>query len=383
MALGPLASAVSRSRRGAAGVREWLLLGGNRLHVSAVLLVVVAGAIVALVASGVAPLLRSTPIEFLVFALISGNFVLISIVVSLNQFVLSRHLESPDEIRSRMDEMLGYRKEVSVTARRDVLPITQSGFLVVLFHTLGRQIRDLEREIPETTDEAAQEELWILTGELEGHCAAVLDRLERTGHGVQGALFEMLNESYASFIYLTYHIESEHAAGLSAGAAELLGEVNQSLEQLDVARRFFKTVFIQSQLASLSRRLLYIGIPVQLLSVLLMLAFTAPTGSLPSTGVLQVVVSAIVVLGFAPIVILTAYIIRLSTVAERTAAMYPFTSEPSGIAGLPDTHYEFDDVRTAGHGPTGSGDSSVPRDPFGDGADGIDEDRWGSSETGR
>ncbi|MEF8775975.1 MAG: hypothetical protein V5A43_05675 [Haloarculaceae archaeon] len=338
-------------------VQEWLLLTGNRLLVSAAVLLVVAAVVLGLVFSGLAPLVRSTPIEFLVFALISGNFVLISIVISLNQFVLSRHLESPDEIRSRMDEMLGYRREVSATSRREVLPITQAGFLIVLFHTLGRQVRDLERAIPETTDEAAQEELLALSGALEGHCRSVLDRLERGTRGVQAALFEMLNESYASFIYLTYHLESEHAAGLAPDTEDLLADVNRSLEQLDVARRLFKTVFIQSELASLSRMLLYIGLPVQLLSVLLMLAFTAPAGSEPATSVLQIVVPAIVVFGFAPIVILAAYIVRLSTVAERTAAMYPFTSEPSGIADLPDTHYGVEvDREAGGAGASGGGD---------------------------
>jgi len=34
----------------------------------------------------------------------------------------------------------------------------------------------------------------------------------------------------------------------------------------------------------------------------------------------------VVTAGFAPIVLLTAYILRLATVVHRTAAMYPFTT---------------------------------------------------------
>ena len=317
---------------------EWLLLTGDRLAVSAGLLVVVAVAVGGAVASGFAPLRQHTPTQFLLFALISGNFALITIVVSLNQFVLARHLESPDEIRSRMDEMLGYRREVGEASRRTVLPITPAGFLSLLFDTIAGQGRDLERSIPEVDDELAQRELSALTGELERHSDEVLAHLSGGTRGVQAALFATLSESYASYIYLAYHLQSEHGAALAAGTTQLLDDLVRSLEQVDVARRFFKTVFIQSELASLSRRLLYIGLPVQLVTVVLLLAFTAPAGSEPSTGLLSLVVPTIVVVGFAPIVILTAFILRLSTVAERTAAMYPFTSEPRGIASLPETH---------------------------------------------
>lgn len=317
------------------GVREWLLLTGNRLVVAGVLLLVVAVTILAAVASGFVPLEVRTPMLFMLFALVSGNFVLITIVVSLNQFVLARHLESPDEIRERMDEMLGYRREVGEASRRTVLPITPAGFLSLLFDTIAGQVRDLQRAIPETGDERAREELRALTDDLERHTDDVDALLERA-RGGEAALLATLNESYASYIYLAYHVESEHAGALPDGAASLLPDLVSSLEQVDVARRFFKTMFIQSELASLSRLLLYVGVPVQFATVVLMLSFTAPAASDPSTGVLAVVVPTIVVLGFTPIVLLTAFILRLSTVAERTAAMYPFTSEPRGIASLPD-----------------------------------------------
>ena len=348
MRVGAIERGVRSLRTAGEAGREWVLFSGHRLAVSAVGLLAVAAVAFGIVVSGLAPLEAETPILFLVFALISGNFVLISIVVSLNQFVLTRHLESPDEIRSRMDEMMGYRRAVGESSRRDVLPITQTGFLAVLFQTIDEHVRDIRREIPETADEMAQDELWTLTAGLEAHCARVSELLEGTAGDPRQALFEMVNESYASYIYLAYHLESEHAETISDAVTDRLTGLNRTLEQVDVARRFFKTVFIQSELASLSRLLLYIGIPVQLLSMVLMLAFTTPPGTPLSPAVLEVVVPVILVLGFTPIVILTAYIVRLSTVAQRTAAMYPFTSEPNGLGDLPDTHLRGDGLEGDG-----------------------------------
>jgi hypothetical protein len=336
-----------------ARAREWLLLTGNRLVVSGVLLLIVAVAVVGAVAIGFAPLRAATPILFLLFALISGNFVLITIVVSLNQFVLSRHLESPDEIKQRMDEMLGYRREVGESTSKNVLPITPSGFLTVLFLNIGRLQRDLEREASDVVDDSVRQLLLELTGELGTHASDVLDLLTRTNRGVRAALFATLNEDYASYIFVAYHLESEHDAALGEDTTTLLARLVRSLEQVDVARRFFKTIFIQSELASLSRRLLYIGLPVQLVTVVMMLSFTAPGEGGPSTGVLTVVIPAIVIAGFAPIVILTAYILRLSTVAQRTAVMYPFTGKTTGIAPVLEAYRRTDDAATGAEAEAG------------------------------
>ncbi|NIS33534.1 MAG: hypothetical protein GWN07_23650, partial [Actinobacteria bacterium] len=70
------------------------LLTGSRLWVTAGVLAVVAGLLWGAVLTGLAPMAERTPILFLLFALISGNVTLITIVVSISQFVLSRHLES-------------------------------------------------------------------------------------------------------------------------------------------------------------------------------------------------------------------------------------------------------------------------------------------------
>jgi len=329
------ASAGDLTRRRRA--REWLLLTGNRMAVSAVLLLVVAFVVLIAVVSGFTPLRVRDPMLFMLFALISGNFTLITIVVSLNQFVLTRHLESPDEIRHRMDEMLGYRQEVSESSMQTVLPITPSGFLKVLFSNIARHGRDLERRIPEIENEQTRTALDQLTAELDSHASYVIDLLEDAPRSVQPALFTTLNANYASSIYLAFYLESEYAGAISEETTTLLTQLIRSLKQVDVARRFFKTVFIQSELASLSRLLLYIGLPVQVVTVVLLLAFSAPATVGPSRTVVMLIIPVIVILGFAPFVILTSFIVRLSTVAKRTAAMYPFTEEPSTIASVFET----------------------------------------------
>jgi hypothetical protein len=312
--------------------KEWFLLSGSRLAVTGFGLLVVSATLWAVVTTGVAPLESETPVLFLLFALISGNFTLITIVISISQFVLSRHLESPGEIREKMDEMVRYRREVGETTRQRVVPIRPPDFVLVLFRSIDRRVESLEAELSSPRvgadgNESVLAEARELVDGLHSHVEYVIALLNRPGTGLNYALFATLNASYETYIYDAWRLRTEHADALPDPVVDALGELVDSLEQVDVARRVFKTVFIQSELAALSRTLLYIGVPVQVVTVVLMLLFTKAGGSGPSPATLRLIIPTIVTVGFAPILLLAAYILRLATVAKRTASMYPFTNQ--------------------------------------------------------
>ncbi len=307
---------------------EWLLVDGNRLVVSGALLAVVAAIIWGAVLTGLAPLTERTPVLFLLFALVGGNFTLITIVVSISQFVLSRHLESPGEVRDRMAEMVSYRQDVGDLTGERLIPVTPTGFMLLLFRSIERDAR----EVPDTdwtgVDDAVAADVDALLADVADHAASVVDLLENRDGGIRAALFATLNADYSRYFYHTYRLRDEYGETLPTAAAETLSGLEGHIEQVDVARRYFKTVLIQSELSSLTRLLLYIGPPVQIASVVLMLLYTAPDPELVSRPVLLVVIPAVVTAGFAPFALLTAYILRLATVVERTAVMYPFASGP-------------------------------------------------------
>lgn len=307
---------------------DWFLLSGNRLVVSAVLLAVVAGVVWGVVLSGLAPLTERTPILYLLFALVSGNFTLVTIVVSINQFVLSRHLESPGEIREGMEEMVGYRRDVGEAVRERVVPVTPSGFFTILFRAIDRDIEGLQERDWDDADLAADVE--ALMTWLDDHAEHVLGLVGGSGAGIRYALLATLDANYARYFAGAYRIRAKYGDELPDDVAESLDRIEKNVEMVDVARRYFKTVFIQSELASLSRLLLYVGVPVQVATVVLMLLFTAESGPFVARPVLAVAIPLVVTVGFLPITLLTACILRLATVVQRTAAMYPFTTRGDG-----------------------------------------------------
>jgi len=311
-------------------VVNWFLLTGSRLWVTAGLLVIVAVLLWGLVLTSYAPLIERTPILFLLFALISGNVTLITIVVSISQFVLSRHLESPGEIRQQLRDLVGYRREVSEMTGEQVLPVIPRGFLLLLFRSIVNDADALRDQEWHEEDEALRREVQPLMYNLEGHARYLIRLLSSGEAGVRSALFATLDTNYSQFFYEIYRIRTAHEQELPESVGRKLDRLERHVEQIDIARRYFKTVFIQSELASLSRVLLYIGLPVLVGTVMLTLLFTATSSPAISRPVLAATIPAVVTAGFAPLLLLAAYIIRLATVVKRTAAMYPFTTRDDG-----------------------------------------------------
>ncbi|MFB6117919.1 hypothetical protein [Halosegnis sp.] len=313
---------------------EWVLLTGDRVLVAALGLLLLSGVLAAIIILGGVPFRKETPVLFLLFALIAANFTLIAIVTSLSQLVLGRRLESPGEIRRKIDETIDYREEVGAAVGRSVVPVRPDAFLLALYRDVDRLLETLETQQSEGRTRLAREELAELTVNLRSHCSYVTDVLRRPASGVKHALFVSLDADFETAVYRAWHLQWEHADEFAEGAAEPLARLAETLQHIEVAGRLFKTVFIESEIAELSRFLLYVGIPVQLAAVGLTLAYTAPGAGPPlAPSTLRVVVPMVIVAGFAPFVLLSSYVVRLTVVAGRTADSFPFSSQLStGVA---------------------------------------------------
>ena len=305
---------------------EWILVSGHRLLVSTLLLIGVYAVLELAVVVGLTPLREETAMLFVLFALISGNFTLIAIVVSLSQFVLARHLETPGEIREKIDDMIRYRQEVGETAQQSVIPISHSQFFLTLFESVRRELRVIDRQRDPANGEEVQRMLDDVVAGLDPHVEYVIDILERPETGIRYALYVTLSADYETSLHIVWSIQAERLEDLSTPAANALDRLVETLEQIDIARRTFKSVFIQAELASLSRLLLLIGLPTLVVLLLVMLLFSAGIRPISSGGFIPTVFPVVVSAGLGPIVLLAAYIVRLATVARRTATLYPFSS---------------------------------------------------------
>ena len=314
---------------------EWVVLTGDRRLVSVLGLAPLAAVLPLLVVSGLAPLRTETPVLFLLFALIGANFTLIAIVTSLSQFVLGGRLESPGEIRAKTRETISYREDVGNTIGRGLMPVKPDAFFLVLYRSVEEELDELEAVSAEGRTRRAREELAALVTGLRTHTGYVIDLLERPESGLKHALFTSLTADYEHAVHRAWYLRIEHADEFTDRVGEPLGRLTETLKHIEVASRMFRTVFIEAEVSELSRYLLYVGLPVQLAAVAVMLLYTAP-GSAPPLplGVLYVLVPAVLTGGFVPFLVLASYVVRLTVVARRTADTFPFSSQLRSTVAL-------------------------------------------------
>jgi hypothetical protein len=189
-----------------------------------------------------------------------------------------------------------------------------------------------------TAVEGMVREIESLETDIRQHVDYVIDVLKRPSSGVKHALFLSLSADYESSVYQAWHLQWEHADEFTEEAAEPLARLAGTLQHIEVASRLFKTVFIESEVSELSRYLLYVGIPVQLAAVALTLVYTAGSGPPLPLPTLRVVVPAVIAAGFAPFLLLTSYVVRLTLVAHRAASFPSYWFTPPEAA----PHYPTD-----------------------------------------
>lgn len=318
---------------------EWLLLTGDRLLVSALQFVALLGVFTVVMVSGIAPLREETPVLFLLFALIAANFTLIAIVTSLSQLVLGRRLESPGEIRAKMNDTMAYRRDVGETIDQTIMPVKPDAFFLILFETARSDLAVLGELTSQGRTSRTRQELEDLVGGLDDQTDYVVRLLEHPSSEMKHALFASLNTKYGNYVHRAWYLQTEYADEFTDRLIEPLSRLTETLEHIVVASRMFETVFIESEVSELSRFLLYVGLPVQIAAVVVMLLYTAPElVPLVPSSVLNVLVPGTLTAGFAPFLVLNSYIVRLTVVARRTADNFPFSSQLKRPLALRDTY---------------------------------------------
>jgi hypothetical protein len=318
-----LASVVSQPK-------EWFYLIENRLIISAILL----GGVFAILAAvefvnGVFSE-EIMPLFYLYSALTGGNFTLITIVLSINQLVISQQLDGPGGLRQEIQDTNEYRESVLETLDQDVAPVTPTEFLDMLLIATQEELDLLQEDSLEqwnNNDEESDDiDLEEVVTALQTHIDHVNSLLERSDVGIFQALSVTLNTNYSQEIYKVRQFKTTHENHLSEETNDALDNLAVRLQQIDVTRQYLKTLFMQNELSKLSRHLLYVGVPAILTSILMLQTFAATSQALFSPQELVAYVPLTSTISVAPLAVLFAFMLRISMVSERTVAITPFTT---------------------------------------------------------
>lgn len=317
--------AVSTSQR----VKKWVLVDGPRSVVAVMTVIGLFAFVTAVSVSSLAPWASTRPVFYVFVGLITGNVTVVTVVVSISQLLLSKELKAPHELRAQMDSAIEYRAEVEDAVDR-VPPVEPLEFLRLLFETVRRDAQRLGGLARNETD-------GVVADDIDYAVAAVTDRATTVDALLQDAdtttinvLSATLTVNYADEIRHLRQIQSDYGDELPDDVNDGIDALVGHLQDIDIARQYFKTIYLQEELAVLSRALVLVGLPALVVIVSGLFVFTASTGASVSRPVLTVLLPAIVAVGFVPLAVLLSFVLRIATVSQRTAAMVPFRTPKQG-----------------------------------------------------
>ncbi|MFB6127562.1 MAG: hypothetical protein ABEJ79_09770 [Halolamina sp.] len=301
-------------------VRRWLLLDGNRWAVAGLLASCVFAFLVGVGTLDPSPLRAvmtgSDPIETTFEGLVTGIITGVTLVVTIDQLVLSKQLGSLADHRGRLDNELEFRRDVE-RLLGDVSPAEPARFLHALLAETDARAAALREAVD---DDDAGRRVEAFTVEHDANADTVADRLTGARYLEFSALRAALDYNYAYRVHQARRLEREHGDDLPTEASDALSVFVEALTFFGPAREHVRGLYFQNELVRLSRVVLSAAVPALAvtLGVLLFLDAGDVTGATLGVSHLLVLVSAAATLAVTPFLLLVSYVLRIVTITQRT-----------------------------------------------------------------
>jgi hypothetical protein len=323
---------------------RWILLTGHRSLIAAVITGVLF--VIFLVTGFAGYISLSVPDRAVWFlnGTINGLLTLIPIVVGLNQIVLSQQLGSLDDLYDRTKGTFDLHQQIADTTGVAVGSPQVSEFFADLIAAINDRATELEEVADESTNDQLTEDVEDYTETLSEQTDHISSGLEDLGFELIDTLIVLLDYHNSWQLHTTRRLKATYEDDFSETAAETLDELEEMFLELDATRDYLKTLWIQRELTTLSRMMLYTGLPATIVAALGI--FIAP--EIPALTIarptIAVLLSATIAVSLLPLSVLLAYTVRIALIAHRTAAFGPFIpqAEQERISGEVTTDSEDD-----------------------------------------
>jgi len=307
------------------GIVRWILLEANRLAITGWLLTLV---FVAFLTLGILwtiemqnLLTETRAVETILNTLLSGMILLVSIVVSINSIVLSYDMSSVTNQTDRVEGASTFRRDLSKLTRPDENPSEPTSFLKVMSRTIRERAEGLNDDIDERGDDGTEDLRNYTTSVAE--MAENLGSIEETDGAEFAVLWKGMEFGYGTQIEQSRQLKSTLSSESDGDLPEQFDALIEAFELFAIGKEYFKTLYYTQEVSKLSQTLLVITLPAILINSSTILAVNAhvlPDFWLLGIPPLQVFVAAAFTVSLAPYIVLTAYMLRLSTVARLTSS---------------------------------------------------------------
>jgi hypothetical protein len=254
-----------------------MFLTGNRGVVALGITGVFAAFFAGLVPLGSVPLEHVQPLYYAYSGLIAGNLTLITVIVSINQLFLSRELRSPGELQTQIENIVEYRQGIE-HATGEIPPSTPLAFLGILVEATRQKAHQVGGFAEDGVVPSGGEEVEDVVTTLTDQMDQIAERLSESEPDTFNVLSVMLGTNYAQHIYKLRVVRAEHEEDTADVAHEAIDDLIERLEDIDISRQYFRSIYLQEELSALSRILLYTGLPSVAIAIATLVVLTIPPG---------------------------------------------------------------------------------------------------------
>lgn len=209
---------------------DGVVFGGSRPAVAGVLLLGVFLVYFSLGYFGFFVLTQGSRLLWLFNGLVNGLLPLVTVVLAIEQLVLSEEFSSIDDLSAQLERMSEFRSRVSDLTGDSVSPIEPAAFLTALLRTLQDRAHTLRAGLPEDHDRDG--EVDDLTAELIEQTDAVSQQLEQLSM-TDDLLLIMLSYNDSRLFHSTQKIRTEHTSSLPSSTVSTLDESQELLKRID------------------------------------------------------------------------------------------------------------------------------------------------------
>ncbi|WP_255170338.1 hypothetical protein [Natrononativus amylolyticus] len=310
--------------------KHWFLLNANRWLVTALLVAFVFVGL--LILSQVSPVsLRALmgekePVHFLFQALVTALITGVTLVLTINQLVLSQELGAVDDQRERLEGSLEFHDDVEDVIDAPISPPEPAAFVRAIISASQDRADEFRDAVDDSRDEEFEERVDDFVDNLTTHADEIRDDLEDAQFGTYDVVKAALDYNYSWKIFRARRIRNAHADSFTDEAKDAYDGLLESLKLFGLAREHFKTLYFQWELINLSRAMMYVSVPALIVAISMLLFFDAEavTGTVLGVDTVVWVSVATATIAVIPFLLLIAFVLRIATMAKRTLAIGPF-----------------------------------------------------------
>ena len=210
---------------------DWLLLKGGRVTVALGFAGILLAFFAVFSATGLAPMTDVQSLFYAYSALVGGNITLVTVVVSLNQLLLSRELQTPGEVRSQIDNAIDYRSEVEAVTGK-IAPVEPVGFLQLLVEGAREEAQRLGGLARDDAGQVIYQEIDDEVAEFTAQMDDIDALLEESGGDTVGVLAVLLETNYAHDINRLRQLKDRHAGERDEATASAIDDLTDRLLEI-------------------------------------------------------------------------------------------------------------------------------------------------------